>query len=102
MTNKYNLTLLESRLLKEWTKKDFRDLLFDSNTMNCTKESSQLFDIIKFRKNLLFIIEDEKGKKFGGYVNAEITKSHEWIDDENAFVFTLVNNAYIEPEMFPC
>ena len=74
--------------------------------MNCfgdlLNELFKLFDVIKFRKNLLFIIEDEKGRKFGGYVNAEITKSHEWIYDEHAFVFTLVNNDKIEPEMFPC
>ena len=41
---------------------------------------------------MLFVVEDKKNNKFGGYVNAKIDKYNESIYDEHAFLFSLKRN----------
>ena len=57
--------------------------------MNCNTNSTLFENIIKGKSKLIFIITDTKGNKFGGYVNATIHGSATWINDPQAFVFSL-------------
>ena len=43
-------------------------------------------------KNLLFLVKDTKGNKFGGYMSSTLVKSDDlFIKDENSFIFSVQN-----------
>ncbi|BFU26540.1 predicted protein [Entamoeba histolytica] len=75
--------------IEEWTEKRINNILFDSDIDNW-KENTSVFDQrIMNKENLIIIIEDEEGNKFGGYVNSKIDKIDEWLYDSHSFVFSL-------------
>ncbi|GAB1224869.1 hypothetical protein ENUP19_0223G0022 [Entamoeba nuttalli] len=43
-------------------------------------------------ENIIIIIEDTEGNKFGGYVNSKIDKDEWYINDSQSFVFSLESN----------
>ena len=44
------------------------------------------------KKNLLFLVKDTKGNKFGGYMSSTLVKSDDLIiKDENSFIFSVQN-----------
>ena len=51
------------------------------------------------KSNLMFVIEDNDGQKFGGYINTKITCTGSWINDQNAFLFSLNSNGRINGMM---
>ncbi|EMD48712.1 hypothetical protein KM1_075740, partial [Entamoeba histolytica HM-3:IMSS] len=65
------------------------NILFDSDSYVLNKETSVLKQRIMNNERRVIIIEDEEGKKFGGYVNEKIYKIDEWIYDSQSFVFSL-------------
>ena len=54
------------------------------------------------RSNLLFVVEDTEGYKFGGYVTSPIEKYNECHDDPHAFLFSLKSKKrFIGMRKFP-
>ena len=62
--------------------------------MEC-KDISVFDDKILGRGNLIFVIEDTNGNKFGYYLSSNISSINNTISDEHAFLFTLKNNGRV-------
>ena len=72
-----------------WTGKQSGDIIFDS-TIDDWNVNTSIFDSqIMNKSNVCIILEDEDGNIFGGYINERIGKYESYINDQNAFVFTL-------------
>ena len=82
----------EMKQLEEWTKKKCEEVVFDSITDNWSVNTSVFDDRILNKSNLIFIIEDTNNNKFGGYISSTIDKENSYINDSNAFVFSLKSN----------
>ena len=61
--------------------------------------TSVLGDRILHKSNLVVIIEDTNNNKFGGFVSKTINQYDAWINDPNAFVFSLRSNGRINGMM---
>ena len=48
---------------------------------------------------MIFLIEDDKGNKFGGFVSSKIDKIDYYISDSNAFVFSFESNGRLDEPM---
>ena len=73
-----------------------KKMIFDS-TKDDWKINTSVFDSkILNKKQLIFIVEDTEGNKFGGYINEKIDKIREEPGDEiidsKSFVFSLESN----------
>ena len=44
-----------------------------------------------FQKNCLTIMKSENGNVFGGYIDGAWNKKNEFMEDENAYLFSLIN-----------
>ena len=96
-----NLSKKETVQLNQWTGKKCSNVIFDSNKDDWS--SNNTFKQRCFNKSqLVFLVEDNDGNKFGGYLSAYIDKkqtgSWSWganIRDPNAFVFSLRSNGRI-------
>ena len=95
---KMNLNTYEIKQIEEWTNKKVGEVVFDSNIHNWRQNTSEFDSKVFNRSNLIFVVEDESGNKFGGYVNTKIDKYYwkeygQWkgqrITDPKAFVFSL-------------
>ena len=53
------------------------------------KDRNNFFANCEGKKNLLFLVKDTKGNKFGGYMSSTLVKSN--IKDENSFIFSVQN-----------
>ena len=85
----------EEMFLRKWSQKKVGEILFDSYKDNWKKGNSTLFERINGKKNLLFVIEDVNGNKFGGFVHRELSKTMRnkgEIVDSKSFVFSLKEN----------
>ncbi|BFU26668.1 trichohyalin, putative [Entamoeba histolytica] len=82
--------------IEEWTEKRISDILFDSDKDDWNKYTSIFGERIWNKEDIIIIIEDTNGNKFGGYVNEKIDKVESWIYDSNAFVFSLESNGRME------
>jgi len=82
--------------LEEWTRLRMGDVVFDSNKGNWAKNTSEFEECIIGNSRLLFLIEDTKNNKFGGYVEAKIDQTDGWIEDVHAFLFSLKSNGRLD------
>ena len=81
----------EKQQLEEWTNLKYGNILFDSDSDDWNDQkvfNSKIFG----KKQILLIVEDENGNKFGGYVNATLNKIYSYthkevIKDEQSFLF---------------
>ena len=56
------------------------------------KDRNNFFANCEGKKNLLFLVKDTKGNKFGGYMSSTLVKSNNLnIKDENSFIFSVQN-----------
>ena len=69
------LTTNEIHQLEEWTSLKCGAVLFDSNNDNWNRDTSVFCDKIIGKKQMIFLIEDTDGEKFGYYLDTEI-KNH--------------------------
>ena len=90
-----NLENIEMKKLEQWTGKKCNEVIFDSNKDNWSENSSVFDDRILNKRNLIFLIEDARNNKFGGYINETITSINSYTKDSNAFVFSLKSNGRI-------
>ena len=55
--------------------------------------------ILLGKSNLLFMKDDVENNRFGGYINSPITNSDIYINDPNAFIFSLKSNRRLNHPM---
>ena len=83
----------DQKQLEEWTGLKCSDILFDSVIDNWSEYTSVLNDRIIGKKQLVFLIEDDDGEKFGYYLNTEVIENYdedEWTETDNrTFHFNL-------------
>ena len=84
--------------IERWTNKKIKSIVFDSDidNWNSGREFSQY---IIGKSNLLFMIDDVENNRFGGYINSRITNSDIYINDPNAFIFSLKSNRRLNQPM---
>ena len=96
----YGLKQSEINQLEEWTNLSLDTILFDSIIDNWSENDSDLNDKIIGKKQLIFLIEDEKNEKFGLYLNTEIEDHYRrQTTDFQSFHFNLESNRRL---LFPC
>ena len=98
----YRLIIKEESIqyIENWTRKKIISIVFDSDEDNWDsgKEFSQY---IIGKSNLLFMIDDDQNNRFGGYISSEITSSDKFINDPDAFIFSLRSNKRLsQPTQF--
>ena len=86
------MDLDERKQLQEWTQKRCGKVIFNSDNDDWSDGTSVFAEKILYKSNLVFIVEDTENNKFGGYVTSTINECKKWIEDSNAFVFSLKSN----------
>ena len=66
----------ELKQLEEWTGLKCSEVIFDSNDDDWSKDTSVLNERIIGKKQLIFLIEDDRGEKFGYYLNTEVVEKY--------------------------
>ena len=90
--------------LEEWSGLKFGETIFDSDVDQWSIDKSEFDDKIKGKKQLVFLIEDKHGEKFGYYLNTEVNNQYnEWIQtDDKSFEFNIQSNGRLDQMMkFP-
>ena len=87
--------------LEEWTGLKCDEILFDSNIDDWTIGSSTFYNYINGKKQLLFLIEDEDGEKFGYYIDTtlDLIENRRKETNENTFHFNLNSNGRLSKPM---
>ena len=92
----------QKKQLEEWTGLQCSDIVFDSNVDNWKQHTSVLNDRIIGKKQLVFLIEDTDGEKFGYYLNTEVIGKYDiWKKktDNKSFEFNLESNGRLKSPM---
>ena len=91
----------EIRKIEEWTNKTFDKIIFDSNEDQWDIGNSVLEEKLGSKNNLLFVVSDVNGNKFGYYLSSKggITKDNYCSTDENSFLFSLKSNGRLNGMM---
>ena len=91
----------EKQILREWTRMNNWETLFDSNKNNWSINSSTFNNKIFGKSKLIFLIEDDTGEKFGYYLNSKITSQCKILTptDSASFVFNLKSNGRLKTPM---
>ena len=89
----YRLIIKEESInyIESWTRKKIISIVFDSDVDNWDsgKDFSQY---IVGKSNLLFMIDDDQNNRFGGYISSKIIDHDTYINDPDAFIFSLRSN----------
>ena len=95
------LSDFQKEQLEEWTGLKIDELLFDSTTDNWSPKTSILNEKIIGKRQLVFLIEDEDGEKFGSYLNTKIVeKYYQYQETDNkSFHFNLQSNGRLPKPM---
>ena len=83
------LSIEEMNVIEELTQKHVRRILFDSTLNNWSVNNSDFGCLIENESQLVIMIETTEKKRFGCYINNSIDKIGKFIDDKNAFIFTM-------------
>ncbi|BFU25299.1 TLD, putative [Entamoeba histolytica] len=78
--------------IEEWTEKRIGNILFDSNKDDWKVNTSVFDERIMNKEDIIIIIEDEEGNRFGGYINSKIDEVGYYIYDSQSFLFSLESN----------
>ena len=89
----------EREQIMKWTEMQLDQVIFDSSIHEWKANTPGLNDTLLKKENLLFLIEDTIGNTFGGFLKRKIEKEATWINDSNAFLFTLRSNGRIDEMM---
>ena len=104
------LTFEEMTQLEEWTGMKCSEVLFDSNKDNWEHEKCTFGEKVMNRSNMLFIVEDSAGEKFGGYINKKVDHYSTYSDgfeknrssslnDPKSFLFNIKSNGRLSKMM---
>ncbi|KAL7714425.1 TLDc domain-containing protein [Entamoeba marina] len=92
ISNDENVNFVQSiNKMKEWSGKQHYNIIFDSK-IHGNGSNNVLGDKVMNKKNLYFIHFDNRQNIYGGYVNELIDGYFKFINDPNAFVFSLKRN----------
>ena len=99
---KYDLFVSQCETLERWTKKHVGSILFDSVKDKWSVEHSDFERKVLGKRNLLFLIDDYSGNKFGYYLGSKIKKYNRWIPTTSkTFLFSLEHSGNTnQPEKF--
>ena len=75
-SSEYNLLQKHVKQLEQWTGLKCGEVVFDSDLNNWNKNNCDLNSKIIGRKQLVFLIEDENGEKFGYYLNTKMIRNY--------------------------
>ena len=97
----YDLSEEEITQLEKWTELKCSHILFDSQNNNWSQGSSILNKRIIGKKQVIFLINDVFGEKFGYYLNTEIIENYkdDMITDKKSFHFNLQSNGRLKHPM---
>ena len=90
----YRLLIKENaiEMIENWTgNKKIVSMIFDSDVDNWDS-GKDFSNYIIGKSNLIFMITDEQNNRFGGYISSTITKPDTYINDPQAFIFSLNSN----------
>ena len=95
------LTENEIQQLEKWTKLKCSEIVFDSNVDDWSQNTSELNRKIKGKKQLIFLIEDEDGEKFGYYLNSQVDTYYNQTKntDNKSFEFNLESHGRLDYPM---
>ena len=96
------LTTIEYEYIEKWTDRKIGDLIFDTKKDSWKEGSSVFHSRIMGRGELIFLIEDTIGNKFGYYSAGKIqlNKFSEWVKaDAQTFLFSLNSNGRMDKPM---
>ena len=95
-SDELHISIEELQMIESWTKKEMKEIIFDTEINDWEEEESEFDEIIMNKNQLLFLIEiEESNNKFGGYINNTINvlynedENKGIISDEISFVFKL-------------
>ena len=103
-SSSHDLHKNQIKQLEKWTGLQYNSIVFDSN-IDDWKENTSVFDEkIMGKKQIVFLIEDEDGEKFGYYLNTQITnEKYAGImprqTDSKSFEFNLQSNGRLKQPM---
>ena len=87
------LSETEIEYLEKWTRKSVKSIVYDSKIDGWSTKKCTFNEKILGKKQLVFLIEDKDGEKFGMYFNPSITSIKSTnIGDEKCFNFNLKCN----------
>ena len=91
----------ELKQLEEWTGLQCSDIVFDSDKDNWKEKTSVFDERIIGKKQLVFLIEDTDGEKFGYYLNTEVIEDYEYVirTDNKSFHFNLESHGRLPHPM---
>ena len=96
----YEINAKDKQQLERWTKLKFSEVVFDTNNDNWAKDQTQISERIMGRKDLVFLIEDTDGERFGYYLNVEIEKQFKsFRSNEKTFEFNLESHGRLKTPM---
>ena len=81
----------EIKQIEIWCVYQMGEIVFDSNKNNWKKNTSEFDSKIMNRRKILIIIETDNNNKFGAFIHSPINIIDEWIEDKNAFIFSIKN-----------
>ena len=91
--------------IEEWSSTTFKEVIFDSDVDKWSQNTSVFGERVFEKQQLTFIIEDNGGNVFGGFVNQKIRfyrylENGEWkggtVRDPHTFTFSLESNGRLE------
>ena len=89
----------ELSLLENGINRFIDSIIFNSND-NAWKTSNSYFHLrLKNKSDLVILIETTEGKKFGCYLKTDIYDLDNYINDENAFLFSYTNDSLFQYPM---
>ena len=96
-----HLTRSEIKQLEEWTGLKCGKIIFNSDIDNWDLGSTVFYDRIFGKKQLLFLIEEERGQKFGYYCNTEMLErpAQRVETDTKTFQFNLYSHGRLPGPM---
>ena len=91
------VTSKEKKYLEKWTGLKCSDVLFDSQYDNWSRKTSLFDKRIIGKKQIIFLIQNEEGEKFGYYLNSEVSSKYydQVRSDGKSFHFNLKSNGRI-------
>lgn len=90
---RYDLFSQQYRIIQQWTNKKIDKVIFDSNVDLWDVHNSTFVNKVFNKSNLVFIIKDDIGNKFGYYLNSTLDKIEKSMSTSmQSFMFSLEHN----------
>ena len=90
----------DMKQIESWTGLQCGEILFDSEYDNWNVDSSIFDEKIVGKRQIVFLIEEEKGEKFGYYLNTTVKESMSVVEtDTSSFEFNLHSNGRLQEPM---